>query len=245
MTPPPALNLRGTWRTVATRSYGTRIYRVEGRATLYVKTTPPRRSDDFRFNPSAEAARLGWLRDKGFPVPEVIEVGSTDEVSWMVMTAVPGVPASEAPDRGLAVAAVAEFARSLHSSPPCPFDGSLAVTVDWARRAVSGALVDLNDLDPEHEGWTAQQLLDELVSLPAPPEDLVVCHGDLGLDNVLVDPGTHEVTGVIDVGRLGMADRWRDLAILLRDAGPDVLAAYGVEVDEVRAHYYWLLDEFF
>ncbi|RLK58206.1 aminoglycoside 3'-phosphotransferase [Actinokineospora cianjurensis] len=245
MTTPPTLSLRGRWRTVASRSYGTRVYRVEGRSTLYVKTTPPRRADDFRFNPSNEAARLGWLQERGFPVPEVIEVGASDEQSWMVMTEVPGIPADTAPDRARAIATVAEFTRSLHALRDCPFDGSLSVTTDWARRAVASGVVDLDDLDPEHDGWSGHRLLEKLSGLPVPPEDLVVCHGDLGLDNVLIDPSTYELTGVIDVGRLGLADPWRDLAVLVRDAGRSVLEVYGVGFDAERERYYRLLDEFF
>jgi aminoglycoside phosphotransferase len=85
-----------------------------------------------------------------------------------------------------------------------------------------------------------------------------VCHGDACLPNFLVDPGTFEVTGMIDVHRLGVADRHLDLALATRSTadttlnpgfGPDaaqaLVAAYGRETDPWRIDFYRLLDEFF
>jgi kanamycin kinase/aminoglycoside 3'-phosphotransferase-2 len=40
----------------------------------------------------------------------------------------------------------------------------------------------------------------------------VVCHGDYMLPNVIVDPATLSVSGIIDVGDLGLADAYRDYA---------------------------------
>lgn len=269
--PPAALRdrsrLRGDWHAVATRSYGTRIYRVHNRHTYYVKTTPhvgassvpPDR--DHRFDPAAEAERLVWLRGNGFPVPEVVEVGTDERLAWLVTTGLPGVEPMTAgwtPDQRLSIVdTVATLVRELHALPVagCPFDMSLRVTLPWAHRAATEGLVDLDDLDPEHAGWSERQLLAKLQATAIPPEDLVVCHGDLCLDNVLVDPDTLALTGVLDVGRLGVADRWRDLAILLRtfrEPGWDdathtgrALRRYGTSVDDERLRFYLLLDEFF
>ncbi|ASO18726.1 aminoglycoside phosphotransferase [Actinoalloteichus hoggarensis] len=256
--------LDGEWVRVADRSYGTEVFRVEGRHTYYVKTTPPRDPDDPRFHPEGEARRLDWLRGRGFPVPEVVDVGADDSSAWLVTTAVPGLPAAArwpARQRSRVLAGVAELVGELHSSPveDCPFDGGLRHTLAWAERATRSELVDVADLDEGHTGWTAARLLAELRSAAPPPEDdLVVCHGDPCLDNVLVDPATLRPTGLIDVGRLGTADRWRDLAVLVRnlqgendgwadgaDHASRFLAVYGADHDEYRAAYYRLLDEFF
>lgn len=255
-------SLPGRWSTVARRSYGTGVYRVTGPQTYYVKTTPTGRREDFRFDPAAEADRLRWLRSAGFPAPEVVDVGGDERTEWLVTLALPGVPAGTRWPRSrrhAVVATVAALARDLHSVPvaSCPFDGSLRSTLPWARRAVAEGLMDLTDLDPAHRGWSADRLLAELTSAPVPEEDPVVCHGDLSLDNVLVDPETQRLTGVLDVGRLGVADRWRDLAILLRnlrgeypgwddrDHAGDLLRRYGTVLDDERLRFYFLLDEFF
>ena len=86
----------------------------------------------------------------------------------------------------------------------------------------------------------------------------MVCHGDACLPNFLADPETLEITGMIDVGRLGVADRHLDLALATRSiadtslnpsygpaAADALLAAYGREVDPWRLDFYRLLDEFF
>ncbi|GKX58080.1 hypothetical protein SOASR031_03950 [Leminorella grimontii] len=46
--------------------------------------------------------------------------------------------------------------------------------------------------------------------LPFSP-DPVVTHGDVSLDNLIFDKGI--LMGCIDVGRVGLADRYQDLAI--------------------------------
>lgn len=132
------------------------------------------------------------------------------------------------------------------------------MTMPAAVQAVEQELVDLDRLDPSYAGWTAQELLDEAyVTVPA-VEDLVVRHGDLCLPNVLLDPDTFRVTGLIDVGRLGRADRYADLALATRSIASAQNPQYGVQhVDRYLSHYgieqadtdritfYRLLDQFF
>jgi aminoglycoside phosphotransferase len=254
----------GHWQRVATRSCGTVVYRVTGRFSYYVKTAAPQDGKDLRFHPPGEAARLSWLAARGIPVPEVVEVGATADTAWLVTTAIAGRPASGpwgAADRGSVLHIVADLAQALHALPvqECPFDRTLAVSLPLARAAARSDLVDLDDRDDRHAGWTPQQLLDELDATPPPVEDhIVVCHGDLCLDNILIAPDTLVLAGVLDVGRLGVADRWLDLAITLRNIteecrgsypGPQdavrFLRRYGLaEIDAPKAFYYRLLDEF-
>jgi aminoglycoside phosphotransferase len=257
----------GRWEHVATRGYGTMIYRVEAtgaRRAYYVKATPSRDPDDLRFSPAGEAARLAWLGEQGFPAPGVIEVGAGPDLAWLVTTAIEGRSAAlpwSAADRGAVLDVLADFARALHSVPAatCPFDRTLAVSLPRIRAGALAGRVDLDDLDNAHAGWTARQLLDKLDATPPPEEEhIVVCHGDLSLDNILIAPDGRSLAGVLDVGRLGTADRWLDLAVLLRNLGgecpgwkPDsrhagrFLRRYGLaEVDERRLSYYRLLDEF-
>jgi kanamycin kinase len=253
--------LAGEWEPVFARSYGTTVYRVLCDRTYYVKVTSTADRGDPRFHPATEADGLVWLATWGFPVPEVVETGAADGLSWLVTGAVPGVPAAgpwEPAARTNVLDAVADLAAQLHSVPAgrCPIDRTLAVTLPRCRLAVELATVDLDDLDERHLGWTAEDLLAELDATPVPPEeDVVVCHGDLSLDNILIDPDTLTVTGILDAGRLGRADRWLDLSVILRDITEDqaqwgfdaerFLHRYGLsEVDQTKYEYYRLLDEF-
>ena len=82
----------------------------------------------------------------------------------------------------------------------------------------------------------------------APPADrLVVCHGDACAPNTLIaDDGT--CAGHVDLGDLGVADRWSDLAVATMSLAwnfPDddgleaaLLDAYGVAPDPDRMAYF-------
>jgi kanamycin kinase len=86
----------------------------------------------------------------------------------------------------------------------------------------------------------------------------VVCHGDPCLPNLMIDSGIGHCTGLIDLGRLGVADRYLDLALTTRSmSAPDKNPQYGAddaaaflnrygirESDQWRLDYYRLLDEF-
>lgn len=76
---------------------------------------------------------------------------------------------------------------------------------------------------------------------------LVVCHGDYCLPNILLDEG--RVVGYVDLGELGVADRWWDLAVaswsITWNLGPGLEGlfydAYGVEPEPDRIRFYRLL----
>jgi len=271
MAAPPAVlvaRLGGRWSLVAARSDGTSIQRVSGGAhgEAYVKLAPALATSDPRFNPAAEAERLRWLAAQGLPVPAVLDVGARAGTRWLVTAAVAGRPAADATwsagERLSVIDAVADVARALHALPiaGCPFDRRLAVTIPLARAAVANGTVDLDDIDEARRGYAGEDLLRELDATPPPPEDdLVVCHGDLCLDNVLVDDAGREVVALIDAGRAGVADRWQDLAIVLRNFGGDEGPAWGFHsrhaerfaqryglaaIDEPKRRFYCLLDEF-
>lgn len=213
---------------------------------------------------AGEEARIEWLAAQGVPVPEVVEHGEGDGAAWLVTRALPGQPASApwpADQRAKVVDAVADIALALHALPAtgCPFDRSLAVTVPQAQAAAVAGRVDLADLDEERRGWATPRLLAELAATVPDHEDLVVCHGDFCLPNVLVDPETLRPSGVVDLGRVGIADRYADLAMAVRSLASPLSSQYGPDdacrfldryllgerVDNGRIAFYCLLDEFF
>jgi kanamycin kinase len=78
-----------------------------------------------------------------------------------------------------------------------------------------------------------------------PIDRLVVCHGDACAPNTLIDDGGR-CCAHVDLGDLGVADRWADLAVATlslawnyRGSWEDELFdAYGVEPDATRIEYY-------
>lgn len=208
---------------------------------------------------AAEFVRLRWLQGR-LPCPAIVAFVCEGDDAALLTSAVPGVTAYEAltadPSRAPAiVATLAATHRALHAVPvdSCPFDASLAVRLSTARERVHAGLVDEDDFGDLHTGWSAAQVLAALErgldgGLPLAR---VVTHGDFSLGNVLVHEG--RVTGVIDVGRLGVADPYQDLAILhdnLAEFGEAAQAAlwrgYGIaQPDDARRVAHLRLDELF
>lgn len=247
------------WAKVTDGASGAGVYRLTGPGDLHVKVGAPVLHPDSGFDVAAEVPRLEWLARHGIPVPEVAATGRMGEWTYLVTTTVPGEPLSPYWDGERLMAgvdAVADLAKVLHALPAdaCPFDRSLAVTRANAEMAVGLGEVDLDDLDGERAGWDGTRLLAALEERVrrVVVEETAVCHGDFTVSNVLLDPVTLEVRGLIDVGRLGVADRYADLALMTRGL-PEVgegladrfMYRYGeIPADPERVALYRLLDEF-
>lgn len=172
----------------------------------------------------AEAERLLWASGR-VPVPAVVEYGHDRQAAWLVTEALDGIAAYDPRWRGtpeVAVRAIAEGLRTLHeaaSVDECPF------------------------IDSWPSGPDGSSGFDRLPE----PDKLVVCHGDACVPNTLID-GSGRFAGLVDLGRLGVADRWADLAIATYSISWDVnfgrsyddlfFETYGVEPDEERMRFY-------
>lgn len=204
-----------------------------------------------------EYARLRWLQGR-WAVPQIEGFVDGGDGVALLTSALPGQAAygwlTDSPDRRpQAVRAIGDHLRRMHTLPiaDCPFNASLALRVAAARANAAAGAVDLDDLDPEREGWSIDRLLARLDQLLPAESDPVVTHGDFSLDNIFLD-ADGAVTGCVDVGRAGIADRWQDLAILwncLRefDAGlaDMMIDQYGAVPDPSKIELYLILDEFF
>lgn len=213
---------------------------------------------------AAERARIDWLSGTGIPTMTVLEWDADAEGACLVTSAVPGVSADLLDEAELADIwpAIAEVVRELHALPvsECPFDRRLAVMMPLARAVVAADRVQADFLPDELRGVPAPQLLAPLeAGLPErvaqEAADLVVCHGDLCLPNILVDVERRSVSGLIDLGRLGRADPHADTALLLanaRETWTEAAAAmradiefdrlYGTARDPERQDFYLRLD---
>ncbi len=204
----------------------------------------------------AEMLRLRWLAGR-VPVPAVAGYEVTPEAEYLAMSRLPGLPLHH-PDALLHPRRVTELLaralRELHALPTrdCPFNASLAVTLRRARERVEEGLVDEADFDAERQGQTGTQVLRELLRTRPAREDIVVTHGDPCLPNLILD-GEY-LSGFVDVGRAGLADRHADLALacwsLRYNIGLEMaehfLDTYGrTLIDPDKLNYYVLLDELF
>lgn len=147
----------------------------------------------------------------------------------------------------------------------CPYKSSrLTERLKAAQKNVSNGLVDIANTEPETFGTNGFQDPGELLEWlrnNRPEEDIVLTHGDYCLPNIFAKGD--EISGFIDLGKMGPADRWQDIAIAIRsldhnfdgryfdgerifDFKPQMLLdALGIEFDEEKYRYYILLDELF
>jgi aminoglycoside phosphotransferase len=192
---------------------------------------------------AGEAARMTWAWAYT-PVPRVLGLDADRDGSWLVTTAVPGrnaVSRRWLADPRTAVIAIGAGLRAMHDCLPvthCPFSWTAQDRVAAAQRAVAAGRIGTSD-----------RAIAQVQNIP-PADKLVVCHGDACAPNTLIaDNGRW--SGHVDLGDLGVADRWADLAVATLSTGWNygpgwdevLLDAYGIKPDAERTRYYRLLWE--
>lgn len=253
---------RDDWTPVTTGESGAAVFRsADGtRYAKHVPATDPAGTAAL----AAERDRAAWLTGRGIGGPRVLDWHSDGTGARLVTAAVPGVPADRLPPADLRAcwSRIAEAVRALHALPAadCPYRRDLDDVMATARDVVARGAVNPEFLPEEQQDTPAAELLARLEpQLPGrrkqAADDTVVCHGDLTLPNIVLDPGTLDVAGFVDLGRLGLADRHADLALLLansRETWPDETEArardaafaehYGTAPDPDRLRFYLHLD---
>ena len=229
---------------------GGRTWEVgEGQRRCFVKWSPYQPGIDL----AGEAARMTWA-GAYTPVPRVLASGADDAGMWLVTSPLPGRNAVEddwIARPHVAVRAIGEGLRALHEALPadsCPFswmaEQRVAEAVQAVRNGWAGPQEDWHEV---HGHLTLAQALKLAADIP-PADRLVVCHGDACAPNTLLtDDGRW--SGHVDLGSLGVADRWADLAVATWSTewnyGPGwegtLLDAYGIAPDPDRTRYYRLL----
>lgn len=194
-----------------------------------------------------EADRLVWA-GSFTQVPRVLDAGRNMHGSWMLTAAVEagGAVATSAIEpqwRGRAersAIAIGIGLRRFHDALPtdtCPFVRTAEARVAALTAGPAGAARTTTTGFPSRPRPPAGG--------PPPVDRLVVCHGDATVPNTLLDH-VGRFAAHVDVGDLGVADRWSDIAVTTRSVtrryGPGleplVLAAYGVAPDRERTAYY-------
>jgi kanamycin kinase len=215
----------------------------------YVKWSPAGSPIDL----GAEATRMRWARAFA-PVPEVLELGADSSGSWLVTRALAGssaVAARWVAEPAVAAAAIGAGMRAFHESLPvdeCPFVVDAAARLATAR-ASTDLTIDRNRLPPDLVRWSTDDLRAVLADPPPTrPTDVVVGHGDGCAPNTLVgDDGRW--AGHVDLGALGVDDRWSDLAVASwslawnyeGDHEATFFDAYGIDPDPDRIQHFRIL----
>lgn len=205
---------------------------------------------------AGEAERLEWLRAHGAAVPTVVSHGEDEAGSWLVTHQLAGESAVSPrwlSDPAAAARAIGAGLRQLHDALPvadCPYSWSTEERKARVLRrlAAAGEADGLGSgIDDAHRALGAVGALAMLAAAPT-VDKLVVCHGDPCAPNTLIDK-RGEFAGHVDMGEIGVADRWADIAVAawstVWNYGPGfealVYEGYGIEPDERRIAYYRLL----
>ena len=209
---------------------------------------------------------LRWLEGR-LPTPRVLGFEQDAETEYLLMTRVPGKMACDKsylnqPDLLLKLLAEAIHMLWQTDIADCPQNRSLDGELAHARYSLEHGLVDFSRCEPETfgpGGFEGPEALLTWLENNKPPLEPVFSHGDCCLPNIFFE-GSH-VSGFIDLGDSGVADKWRDLALCYRSLKHNTNGFYGFNIpgfqpeklfDELgitpdwdKLRYYILLDEFF
>jgi len=208
---------------------------------------------------------LKWLEGK-LPAPKLLCSVTENGMWYLLMSRIRGDMACDEKylsQPGVLVEALAESLKRLWEVDvtDCPCDWSLDVILEAVSDNVRDGLVDVEDAELEtfgEGGFKNPEALLEWLKTHQPQEELVLSHGDFCLPNIFLQDG--QLAGYIDLGRMGVADKWKDIALCYRSlkhnwsgkyarnvytgVNPDILfEALGVEPNWEKINYYILLDE--
>lgn len=214
--------------------------------------------------PGIEA--MAWLSQR-LPVPKILCHQVSDGNSYLLMSRMDGMMACD--DAYLAqpeilVPALAEGMKRLWDTPftGCPRVRTLDKLLEEAKYNVEHSLVDMDNVQPEtfsENGFRDPAHLLRWLQDNRITSDPVLAHGDYCLPNIFLKDG--KFYGFIDIGDMGIGEKWRDIALCWRSLRDNWKGCYGgnhytfdpntlfddlsIEPDWEKMRYHLLLDELF
>ena len=214
-----------------------------------------------------EHLMMKWLENK-VSVPECISNITENGVNYLLMSRISGKMACDDEfmnDSNLLFSVLADAFNSLWKVDisDCPVKNDLSTVLKEAEYRVEHGLVDVDDAEPEtfgKDGFKGPEELLRWLCDNRPDEDPVLSHGDFCLPNVFINDD--KFSGFVDIGRMGIADRYQDIALCYRSLHHNFSGVYdgksydgydekmffeaiGIEPDYDKIRYYILLDELF
>lgn len=199
--------------------------------------------------------RLEWLQGK-LPVPAVLYYGAAAASEYLLTSEMKGQDAASRIFEhrfGEIVRLAAEGLRRMHRLPAedCPYSNKLDKQLPAAIDNCRTGQVNSEELLAKFGTSDTEALVREMQRLAeTTTEDVVFTHGDYSMPNIMIDGD--RISGFIDLGNCGAADRYLDLAIaeasIIRNCGPDYVdsfyRAYGIVRDPEKVRLYQWLDCF-
>lgn len=197
-----------------------------------------------------------WLKEK-VPVPEIIFYEKLEEYELLCMSELKGKTLGDYFDKKGEKEMVIQYASSLKWLHSLKIDNNALVQnlntrLSKAKCNLENGLINIAELQPENQNYNLNELFDKLLGIKPSSYELVFTHGDYCLDNIIYD--NDNLSGFIDLGNGGVADKYQDIALAVRSIKDDFntelvnlfYEEYGlIEVNEGKLEFYTLLDEFF
>lgn len=210
---------------------------------------------------------MAWLKDK-LPVPEILCSAREEGMDYLLMSRIDGEMSCSAQmlqNPSQLAQLLAQGLKMLWNvdCSNCPCSYPIAHKLKVAEDRVREGLCTTEDAEPETYGKNGFQNPAHLLQWlkeNKPPEEPVFSHGDYCLPNIMVKD--RKVTGFIDLGRSGIADKYQDIALCYRSLKHNFDGTYGgavyedfdsgilfdalkIKPDWEKINYYILLDELF
>lgn len=227
------------------------VYQCELDAkTVYLKTINKKYSGT-TYSVRREADVMKWLSEK-LNVPKVIEAGEQGDDEFLVMSEIKGKHIDDyikEPECYVTYLAEAIHLLQKIDISECPFSSNADMRLEELDFLLKNNLADIdtNHWEKTTEFSSPTELYEWLCD-NKPIEEYVFTHGDIGA-NLFVKDG--EIF-FYDLARMGIADRWVDIAFAVRDIRkecPDYERLFfdilGVKPNYEKINYYILLDEMF
>ncbi|WP_428659337.1 APH(3') family aminoglycoside O-phosphotransferase [Runella sp.] len=197
-----------------------------------------------------------WLSGK-IEVPKVIfykktatyEALCVTEIEGITLEAMIGTVAEEE-----IIQLYAQTLKKLHSMPieDCTVQRNLAGKLNTVKYRIEQDLIAADEFEEGYQYLSPKELFERLLRKIPDNYEPVFTHGDYCFDNLLIKQG--KLSGLIDIGRGGIADKYQDIALAIRsirhELGDEYIGLfckeYGLEnLNKEKVFFYTLLDEFF
>ena len=214
-----------------------------------------------------ECGMMKWIQGR-LPVPKVVSHVCEEGKSYLLMTKIEGKMSCDEeymcdPQRLTDLLAKALKLMWQVDINGCPCKWGIDRKLEMARYWVEHDMVSMENVEPDtygENGFRSPKELYQWLAEHKPQEDWVLTHGDFTLPN-LVFQG-EELKGYIDLGRMGIGDKWQDIALCYRSLLHNYNGKYGgrkyegfypellfqkleLEPEWEKIRYYILLDELF
>ena len=199
-----------------------------------------------------------YLKDK-LPVPEVAYFLNTNDESILITKKLPGemICSDDIFDNMHRVIELAAQGIKMLQSiniDDLTIINSLDKKLAVAKYNLDKKLVNTSDMNESniHKFGSIENAYNYLINNKIEESDLCFSHGDLSLPNIFYE--NDRITGFLDLGEAGIADKWYDIAILVKslrrnyktdEAEKYLFKCLDIKPNYEKIEYYILLTELF